>query len=524
MTSTTLAIKNLEDVLFTLNENNKSAADQANSLLMTSIYKVATESQVASKSFDDSLYEIFNDIESCVIEHTPVFNPSFVVEMKDGKGYSIIENWDTSKGLLPDRKVVGYYVITIYYADIHPTSKQYYQDSQRCGFEIDNYMNMYHPTNKFYIMINKTSFPLFPFYMFRKHFVNDSNPSYQKQLLPSCTANHDDYLNLKFNMTENVNYSKKDNRDTILANVHSLVHPQYKNLLEFVEKFRNFSEYKFDITDTNGANQKEREEKLEQKREIYSAQSKIIRGLETKLEETLTKYKASTQFIETITNKLNTSLTELVQKNREIDVKNAQILKLEHKLIETSKTLETEKNQTINELNIEHEKNVLILKRQLVDADCFKTQCSSLEITIDDVKNDLSNAKLQIQKEKDSNKGLLQSIINTKEELSKVKADNEELLKTISEYTKLNRNMENENNDKNNIIEKLKVENKFLSDQVSQKYNEKNDELFKALNQRIKELEKEYKDLSKSYKTVNDSKNRSDTELANIKQLLSKIK
>jgi hypothetical protein len=520
MTTTTQSLKDLEDLLFTLNENNKLAINHSNTMLMESIYKVGSESQIASKSFDDSLYEIFPDIDSCVIGTPEIFNPGFVVEMKDGKGYSIIENWDTTKGLLPDRKVIGYYDITLYMniETFNNNVKNIRQTTPCFTFELDNYMNMYSKSHKFYILINKTSFPLYPFYMFYKHF--NMYPRYERYLLkPNLYANNPGSETINF--LEPVNYTKRDNRELILSNVHYLVHPQYKDLLEFVEKFRNFSEYKFG---SPGANIKETENTTENKKEVYSAQSKIIKGLENKLNEILVKYKSASQFIEEITGKFNDSLVQITQKNRELDLKNTQILKLEHRIVETSKTLELEKSQSISELNMEHERTVMALKQKLMEAECFKAQCSSLEITMDDVKNDLSEAKLQIQREKDSNRGLLNQIINEKETLSKVKNDNEELLNTISEYTKLNKNMERVNNDNELMIEKLKKDNKFLSDQVSQKYNEKNDELFKALNQRIKELEKEVKDVNVLYEKTKTDKKTLETELGTIKQVLSKIK
>jgi hypothetical protein len=485
---------------------------------MESIYKVGQESQIASKSFDNSLYEIFPDIESCVIGTPEIFNPDFVVEMKDGKGYSVIEKWDTTKGLLPDRKVIGCYYVTIFIQHGTPKATQ-----TAYTVELDNYMNMY--VGGFYVLVNKTSFPIFPFYMFYKHFNRGTQNigNYAEFIGRHLLKNSASYWD--FDLVRSDFYTKKDNRDNIINYVDKLVHPQYKELLDFVDKFRNFSEYKFDSGEKNKENPEDKnKENPEDKKEIYSVQSKIIKGLENKLNETLTKYKSSAQFIEEITSKLNEYLIQLTHKNREIDLKNAQILKLEHRLIETSKTLESEKVKAIGELNTEHELHLLTVKKQLVDAECFKAQCSSLDITLDDVKNDLSNAKLEIEKYKDTNRGLLQSVIKAKEELSSIKNNNDELLVVVSEYTKSNKNMEYANTENEKIIEKLKSDNKFLSDQVSQKYNEKNDELFKALNERIKELENEVKCINTMHEKVKTKKARSDEELRTIKQVLLKIK
>jgi chromosome segregation ATPase len=324
-------------------------------------------------------------------------------------------------------------------------------------------------------------------------------------------------------MLNKLNYVKKDNHQYILDNVHSLINPDYYKLLEFIDKFRSFSEYSFDCVDVHLENI-ENEPDGKNKKEVHSAQIKIIKSLENKLTEILTKYNSATQFIEELTANVNKSTLSLLDKNREIERKELQILKLENKLNEAHKSFESDKKNIIDKLVAEHEINILTYKKQLHEANCFKAQCSALDITMDDLKTELGTANLNIQREKDISKGLLNQIIAIKGELTQTKEDNLQLLKTMSEYTNANKNLNNVNSEYEKIISKLKIDNKFLSEQVTDKYSKQNDELFTALNSRIKELENELQKSNDILEQTKTEKIKSNMELGNIKQILSKIR
>ena len=69
----------------------------------------------------------------------------------------------------------------------------------------------------------------------------------------------------------------------------------------------------------------------------------------------------------------------------------------------------------------------------------------------------------------------------------------------------------------------MKKDNELLSSQVTDKYDQNNDELFKALNEKIKDLEKALSKYTQLYNKTNDAKKKSDMELQNIKKMLSDI-
>lgn len=567
-------IKNIEDSLFRLEEHSKKSNERSNEIFMEAIHRAGLESLAASNAFDTSLYDVFPDIESCVIEDCEIFNPAFVIEMRDGKGHSIIENWDKTKGLLPGRKVIGFYHISLNHKCCKHTGKDcsrctdkrhysYNYGSSRTSFsnfinqknwwsngigcihgnntychnlpscttpadychpiclEIDNYMNIYHSPTEFYIMINKTSFPLYAFYILKQN-VNIVQNKYDELFAEGHTAQ------MLYNIFDSTNYTKKDNNQYYIDNIQKIVHNSYTQLFKFVNKFRNFNEYA--ITTPS-----EVDAKSSDKREEYTAQctaqSRIIKNLEIKLTETLRNYKNASHFIDELTGKFNSTLCDTMHKSREIDQLKLDIAKAEQKLKETKQLheleilkIEQKLKETLKMQELEYEKKEINLRRELVDANCFKTHCEAMELTAENIKKELTETKLELQRQKDMNKGLSDMVLSGKEEMTRLKNDNYNTILTVREYANVNESLLKSNDEYKKTIETLRKENKFLSTQITNKYDEQNDTLSMALNDRIKELEKEIHGCKEEYNKCYSEKMNLKSELAKIKKVLGEIK
>ena len=149
------------------------------------IYNNALLSNTAADSFDTDYNNgaVKGDTQSAL------FNPLIVYEAKPalsgGRRYlqeaanlQIIPNWNKKKGFLPNRKVICFGTIV----DIQWTKMgqmRYGRMMGRLGlvnhvkdatFEIDNYLNIYFTSCGLYIYLNKISFPLILFDIFRNPF------------------------------------------------------------------------------------------------------------------------------------------------------------------------------------------------------------------------------------------------------------------------------------------------------------------------------------------------------------------
>ena len=243
------------------------------------LYETALTSNECCDNVDKDYYTLFPEIKK--IGETPtIFNPEIVMNIKkENNEYSVkkeIKKWNVSKGLLPNRRVIyRYTIVTRKNTDFWYCSRHNQCFSERpnnsdkvieqvfglefakehnktfeCGcslddnhmyhynkafgknhkltvnstyfqtVEVDNYLNIYYPAIDLYLMINKTSFPITPFYL--NKLVYEQKPV------------EEDYI---LDINEIDTYYEIDS-------YNKLIPKNVTEVLEFFERFRNLKAFK----------------------------------------------------------------------------------------------------------------------------------------------------------------------------------------------------------------------------------------------------------------------------------------
>ena len=71
----------------------------------------STKNTICLQSFEKQCLKIFPNIEEIGIDEKQVFNPHTIIEFREGKSHQVIESWNKTDGLLPNRKVMGKYYV-----------------------------------------------------------------------------------------------------------------------------------------------------------------------------------------------------------------------------------------------------------------------------------------------------------------------------------------------------------------------------------------------------------------------------
>ena len=94
-------------------EHMKESIQKHNEIFAKTVYHTAKKSNQCSTSFDRGFHKTFTDSDSMGVDGIESFNPKAVFEFKDGKATDVIETWDETLGILPNRKVMGNYYIDL---------------------------------------------------------------------------------------------------------------------------------------------------------------------------------------------------------------------------------------------------------------------------------------------------------------------------------------------------------------------------------------------------------------------------
>ena len=246
------------------------------------LYETALTSNECSENVDREYCTLFPEIKK-IGEAPIIFNPEIVMDVRNQEGkYCVkkeIKKWNTSKGLLPNRRVMyRYTIVTRLNSDFWYCSKhnecfakkpnnsdtvieqvfglEFAKEHNKtfdCGcsldddhmykynetfgknhkctvnstyfqtVEVDNYLNIYYPAVDLYLMINKTSFPIMPFYLNKINY--EQKPIYKDFIL---------------DMNEIDQYYEVDS-------YNKLIPKNVREVLEFFERFRNLKSFKHNL-------------------------------------------------------------------------------------------------------------------------------------------------------------------------------------------------------------------------------------------------------------------------------------
>lgn len=402
------------------------------------------------------------------------FNPAFVIEVKDGKGNKSIDTWDKTTGLLPDRKVMGKYYIDVgkayesfqhsqrnMYCMIHKCEMNSSNGAQlhsnnaannigvSCGcssfydnianhlygvkptnspqiergehrplldtkqtheFEIDNYLNLYHPSSGLYLLFNKTAFPAFPFLA-------------RPQVFQSKRITGDETtMQFKFDAAR---YKSHDARPAILDAVPELIPDDYYKVIDFYDRFRQMSSYKgglrqlgprnllFESNTTSYADSEETPPSGQTDIRL-DTRDKLIQELESRLSGCLKQIE--------LTDEYNRELVDLFTKQT------AEVLDLTRRLNQQT----ADKHTTETAKRLAENEEIFALKKQLADAQSYIARCQMLGGDITRLETELSNSNLETQKYKDLAQGLTAQLLGVKRELRDKSAEHATGIKTAT--------------------------------------------------------------------------------------------
>jgi hypothetical protein len=254
-------------------------------------------------------------------------------------------------------------------------------------FEVDNYLNLYHPESDLYIIFNRTAFPAFPFL---------ARPNIFQ------SKRHDTQIagQMKFKLDKTW-YSSMDARPTILQAVTELIPDDYSSVYDFYDKFRRMSPYKSALdssaTKQSPANPIDPDESGD-------TRDKLIRELELRLATCLKQIEKTDAYNRELSRLYKTQSAELVDLHRRINQINA----------------DKQTDTTIKK--VEESAQVFSLMSQLAESQAYITRVQIQGDELTKLDAELSTCKLDIAKYKDLNKGLTDQLLSAKRDL-KTKAD-----------------------------------------------------------------------------------------------------
>jgi hypothetical protein len=125
----------IEQTLVDIEAQMEDAITKQKLTVANTIHNVARDSVHAGYSLDMEFMNVFPEMKDLLPDVKPTesasasaFNPRFVIEVRNGQGVGVIEQWDSTEGLLPNRKVMGKYYIDVgkpYIAFVHSANNMY---------------------------------------------------------------------------------------------------------------------------------------------------------------------------------------------------------------------------------------------------------------------------------------------------------------------------------------------------------------------------------------------------------------
>lgn len=566
-------------------EHMKESIQRHNEIFAKTIYNTAKKSKQCSTSLDRGFQKTFPDSNTLGVESTDPFNPKAVFEFKQGVAKDVIETWDHTLGILPNRKVMGNYYIDLsnsltikdnpnkwLFIHRNPANNcgdvnirnhngeysndsftkgaysnvQYYKihingtdsgysfgngadDLYRCfplnnpivkrgeerkfenytghhEFEVDNYLNLYHKSSGLYLMLHKTTFPDICFYL-AKQFTQLNGKSYYK-IYESKRVD-------KLSFSLNTNYLSKDNRNTLLSTINSLLPENYKHIFELYNNFRKLQPIQ---AITEGSIE---EGKPDESVDITDSKDRVIEGLKTKLNETIKRCETNETLVSEMIEQYNAKSNDFLESERNKQLIQSKLTEMKLLLETKDKQLECELDKLkqeyetrITEIKESKDKDKFDVYKRLSEAEVFRAKSESLGISYDSLKTSLEKETLEKKKIKDMNRGLLTQFEQQRERNNKLSEDNSSLLKQLDEKVYLADECRRIMDELNKKLEKKEKECITLGKQLSDIGESTDSALENALSDRVSDLESEIVDLKRerSEKTTENNKLKRDLE------------
>ena len=352
------------------------------------------------------------------------------------------------------------------------SDKQLFNSSITHTFEIDNYLNLYHPPTKLYILFNKTAFPNIAF-----HFQKNIYDSKRMKALPNTELLKESY------------HKSLDNRDDFLKNITNIIPDDLYEKRDFFNRFR-----KFDYFSSNRV----------MVDELESGETNITLTLNNALQKRLNETVRRAEDAENIMNDMVVEYEKQSEEKKNIYYKLCQLKK---------STLEKENNKNTTMFNKIEELNNINFKltKKLMDVETYKAKTEYLGESYEEMKRKVEDLNLENEKVRNITTRLTSQYISEKERSEKFAKDNMLLSRRFSSMVDKNTEYLKKVDILNDELEVKILESNNLTEIIKDFGNGSTSGLENALTDKIQILENNIKD-----------KNETEISLKNENILLSK--
>jgi hypothetical protein len=306
--------------------------------------------------------------------------------------------------------------------------KQLFISDTTHTFEIDNYLNLYHPPTKLYILFNKTAFPNIAF-----HFQKNIYDSKRMEALPNTELLKESYHN------------SLDNTIEFLNNITNIIPDDLYEKRDFFNRFRKFDSFSSNRVMVD---------------ELESGETDPNISLNNALQKRLNETVRRAEDAENVMNEMVVEYEKQSEDKKNIYYELCQVKKskLEKKNKKNIKMLE--KVEELNNTNFK-------LMKKLMDVETYKAKTEYLGESYEEMKRKVEDLKLENEKVRNITTRLTSQYVSEKERSENFSQDYnlltrrwDEIVVQNAEYLKKMKILENELGVKilesNNLTEKIK--------------------------------------------------------------------
>lgn len=391
------------------------------------------------------------------------------------------------------------------------------KENKSIEFWIDDYFNIYIPLLKTYLVYNYSKFPLYSFYinldklnLYHNHIENSVRTIVYNE---NCPEDLEEYNKIKGFIDVKDDYlSSQDKRNHYKTLFPDLLNfYQYYEKQSYFEQFQTFSEKLEQLAPTTSAKVLvEDEDTMNDEKKIFT-QSQRIRELEVNNH----RFEEEVEY-------LRNERTMFIQKDTDINSKMKDYEKL---LEELNRQLHEEIDKISN-----HQKEIIKLKTLNLEYGEIRNKYNRLEGEINNIREQLSNKELQLEKNKTLNNTLIDKQTEIQQKLSLERKSNKSDKETVKELR-----IEIENNNKKiaeleraiesekeqHVVSKSKI-NDILKE-MSGKNENIEDDYQEILLTQIKEKTEEIKQLKISNTKHINEVQQTNNKLSNLKSQVSSL-
>lgn len=254
--------------------------------------------------------------------------------------------------------------------------KQLFVSDTTHTFEIDNYLNLYHPPTKLYILFNKTAFPNMAF-----HFQKNIYDSKRMKALPNAELLKESY------------HKSLDNRDDFLKNITNIIPDDLYEKRDFFNRFRKFDSFSSNRVMVD---------------ELESGETDITITLNNALQKRLNETVRRAEDAENVMNEMVVEYEKQSEEKKNIYYELGQLKKSTLEKENNKNTIMFNKIEELNNINFK-------LTKKLMDVETYKAKTEYLGDSYEEMKRKVEDLKQENEKVRNITTRLTSQYISEKE-------------------------------------------------------------------------------------------------------------